>query len=179
MISNLVPRYFFLTRGVGVHRSRLLSFETALRDTRIPQFNLVTVSSILPPGCERVGIEQGLRRLQPGEIVFCVLARADTLTAGEEIGAAVSLARPADRTHYGYIAEHHGSGFSEQELEQRTCREAEEMLATCQPGEQDGARMLETLSIAQTARGAGGERWTTVVAAVVFILEHTHDRSGS
>lgn len=46
-----VPRRVFLTKGVGRHREKLSSFEMALRGAQIHAYNLVTVSSILPPGC--------------------------------------------------------------------------------------------------------------------------------
>ena len=45
-----IASHFFLTRGVGVHRERLTAFEYALRDADIEQQNIVTISSILPPG---------------------------------------------------------------------------------------------------------------------------------
>ena len=73
-----MPMSVFLTRGVGVHRHMLTAFEFALRDADIEQQNLVTVSSILPPGCDLVPREAGVATLSPGEITFCVLARAET-----------------------------------------------------------------------------------------------------
>ncbi|MEM2981086.1 MAG: pyruvoyl-dependent arginine decarboxylase, partial [Thermoproteota archaeon] len=48
---SFVPREVFFTKGVGIHRERLASFEIALRDAGIAQFNLVPISSIIPPGC--------------------------------------------------------------------------------------------------------------------------------
>ena len=41
-----IPRSFFLTKGIGIHKERLTAFELALRDADIEQQNLVTVSSI-------------------------------------------------------------------------------------------------------------------------------------
>ncbi len=45
-----IPSKNFLTHGVGRHREKLSSFEMALQDCGIAQFNLVRVSSIYPPG---------------------------------------------------------------------------------------------------------------------------------
>ena len=73
-----IPRSYFLTSGVGVHRERLTAFELALRDADIEQQNLVSVSSILPPRCEQVERENGVATLRPGEITFCVMARTET-----------------------------------------------------------------------------------------------------
>ena len=77
-----IPTSVFLTRGVGVHRHLLAAFELALRDADIEQQNLVTVSSILPPGCKLIALETGVATLRPGEITFCVMARAETNEPG-------------------------------------------------------------------------------------------------
>ena len=55
---NFVPRKIFLTKGIGVHKEKLASFELALRDAGIAALNLITVSSILPPECEFVDKEE-------------------------------------------------------------------------------------------------------------------------
>ena len=54
-----VPRYMFFTKGTGVAKEKLASFENALRDARIAHLNLVLVSSIFPPHCRIVDIETG------------------------------------------------------------------------------------------------------------------------
>jgi len=50
----MVPKYFFLTKGVGKHKERLQSFELALRNAGIQRCNIVNVSSIIPPGCKQI-----------------------------------------------------------------------------------------------------------------------------
>ena len=42
--ESLVPKRMFFTKGVGIHREKLTSFEMALRDAGIAQFNLVRIS---------------------------------------------------------------------------------------------------------------------------------------
>ncbi len=49
-----LPSQIFLTKGVGSHREELHSFELALRDAGIEKYNLVQVSSIMPPGCKLI-----------------------------------------------------------------------------------------------------------------------------
>jgi arginine decarboxylase len=85
-----IPKSVFLTSGVGIHRHQLTAFEYALRDADIEQQNLVTVSSILPPGCRLVRRKAGVATLSPGEITFCVMARAET----QETRASASPALP-------------------------------------------------------------------------------------
>ena len=57
-----VPGKMFLTKGVGVHREELQSFELALRPAGIQFLNIVSVSSILPPHCKIVSRRRGLGR---------------------------------------------------------------------------------------------------------------------
>ena len=73
-----IPEKIFLTKGVGTHKERLTSFELALRDAGIASYNLVYVSSIVPPNCNVLPRNGGLELLKPGQILFCVMSRIDT-----------------------------------------------------------------------------------------------------
>jgi len=73
-----LPTRAFLTKGVGRHKEKLTSFELALREAHIAQYNLVRVSSIFPPNCQLVSWEQGVKQLMPGQVVFAVVAEAST-----------------------------------------------------------------------------------------------------
>ena len=46
---DLIPKQIFFTKGKGVHKDKLASFELALRKAGIEKCNLVYVSSIFPP----------------------------------------------------------------------------------------------------------------------------------
>ena len=106
----IVPQKAFLTRGVGFHKNELQSYELALRDARIEKQNIVSVSSIFPPNCEIINLEEGLSLLMPGQITFCVMARLSTNEYGRIIAASVGIAFPSDRNQYGYISEYHSYG---------------------------------------------------------------------
>jgi len=114
-MSKLVPTKVFLTKGVGQHKYQLKSFEEALRKAGVAQQNLVQVSSILPPQCKVISCESGLKKLVPGEICYCVMARADTNEGGRQIHASVGLAIPKEDTNWGYLSEVHGYGMNQQE----------------------------------------------------------------
>src|SRR5947199_407689 len=108
-----VPTKAFLTKGVGRHREKLTSFEMALRDAHLANFNLVRVSSIFPPHCELVDREEGLSLMQPGQVVFAVIAESSTNEPSRLVAASIGVAMPADPTHHGYISEHHSYGQNE------------------------------------------------------------------
>lgn len=180
---RLIPRKLFLTRGVGVHREKLTSFELALRDAGIAQFNLVRVSSIFPPNCKIVSREEGLPLLQPGEIVFAVLAEMATNEAGRRIASSIGVARPADTDKYGYLSEHHTYGETEQEAGDYAEDLAATMLATTLgiqfDAEKDynarreqylmGGEIVDSTSITMAVTAQPGNVWTTVIAGAVLI----------
>jgi arginine decarboxylase len=180
---RLIPRKLFLTRGMGIHREKLTSFEMALREAGIAQFNLVRVSSIFPPGCKIIARDDGLKLLQPGEIVFAVIAEMSSNEPGRRIAASIGVARPADPDKYGYLSEHHSYGQTEQEAGDYSEDLAATMLATTLgipfDAEKDynerkeqymmGGEIVDTTSITIATSAASGGMWTTVVAAAILV----------
>ncbi|HZU21868.1 MAG TPA: pyruvoyl-dependent arginine decarboxylase, partial [Terriglobales bacterium] len=102
MAKEMVPKRIFLTKGVGKHKERLTSFELALRDAGIAAQNLVRVSSIFPPNCKLIPRSLGLKALDPGEVVFAVVAENSTREAHRLMASSIGVAIPADRGTYGY-----------------------------------------------------------------------------
>jgi arginine decarboxylase len=180
---HLVPKKVFFTRGVGSDKAKLTSFELALRDAGIAQFNLVRVSSIYPPNCCLVSREEGLQLLEPGQILFVVIAEMATNEAGRRIASSVGVARPTDQERYGYLSEHHAYGETEQEAGDFAEDLAATMLATTLgiPFDPDkdynerkeqymmGGHIVDSSNITMAITAENGGVWTTVVAAAVFI----------
>ncbi len=178
---TIIPSKVFFTKGVGRHKSRLGSFEQALRDASIAQFNLVEVSSIFPPNAEIVSKEEGLKYLKPGQIVFVVLAKNSSDEFNRLISAAVGLAIPKDRNLYGYLSEHHSFGEPEKVAGDFPEDLAAEMLASTLGIEHHlvwdessqnwklDDRILLTQNIVSTATVEKSGEWTTVIAAAVLI----------
>jgi arginine decarboxylase len=180
---RFVPRKLFLTRGVGINKEKLTSFEMALRNAGIAHVNIVRVSSIFPPGCKIVSPEEGLAAIEAGEITFAVLAEMATNEPARRIAASVGIAIPADLKMYGYLSEHHSYGQTEKESGDYAEDLAASMLATLLsvPFDLDkdwnerreqyrmGGYIVESTSITQTAEGAEGGAWTTVVSAAVLL----------
>lgn len=178
-----VPRYMFFTKGVGVAREKLASFENALRSARIAHLNLVTVSSIFPPHCNIIDIDTGLSRLEPGEITHCVMAREESKEPGRRLVAAIGLALPSEEGMYGYLSEHHGFGETESEAGEFAEDLAASMLANTLGIEFDAekdyderrevymmsGKIVDSQNISQAALGAEGFYWTTVLAAAIFV----------
>jgi arginine decarboxylase len=182
--EELVPKVCFFTKGVGRHAQKLMSFELALRDAGIEKQNLVRVSSIYPTSCKIVPLKEGLPKLVPGQITFVVLAEAATDEPNRLICAGIGLAIPRNHAH-GYIAEHHGYGMSEKKTEDLCEDLAATMLATTLgiPFDADknwdereqqykmSGDIVKTRAVVQTAEGDKSGLWTSVISAVVFILD--------
>lgn len=181
----MIPTKIFFTKGVGKHRERLASFEIALRDAGIQHCNLVNVSSIFPPHCKIISKNEGIKLLKPGQITFLVIARAETNEPNRLLAASIGLALPADPNAYGYLSEHHGFGQTEQKAGDYAEDIAAEMLASTLGVEFDpdksydelreiwkiSDRIVKTRNITQSAVADKEGRWTSVIAAAVFICD--------
>lgn len=165
MITKLIPKKVFLTSGVGTHSEKLESFEVSLRDAGIEKFNLVTVSSILPPKCEIVTKEEGLEELSPGEIVFCVMSRISSNEPGRTLTTSVGCALPKDNGRHGYISEYHAYEESAQDAGIHAVKLAESMYSTWTK-----ESPLKTFSIPRSSAVHENGDWMTVISAAVFVI---------
>ncbi len=179
----IIPKKVFLTKGVGKHKEKLASFEAALRDAGIAPFNIVRVSSILPPGAKILSKTKGLQYLSPGEIVHIVVSESSTNEPHRLIASSVGVAIPAERNQYGYLSEYHSYGETESKAGDKAEDLAAQMLATTLgvPFDPDtsyderkelwkiSTKIVKTMNMTQTAIGDKYGLWTTVIAAAVLI----------
>jgi arginine decarboxylase len=172
----------FFTKGVGRHRERLVAFEEALRCANIAKYNLVSVSSIFPPGCQIISAEEADGLLNPGQIVFTVLSRNETNENHRLIASSVGVSLPTDPTNCGYLSEHESFGETDEVAGEYAEDLAASMLATIQGLDFDSGatwdekreiwrisgKIVKTMNVTQTAIGQAG-LWTVTVAAAVFV----------
>ncbi len=178
----MVPKTAFVTKGVGKHKERLTSFEMALRNAKIAEFNLVKVSSIFPAKCKLIPSSKGLKFLKPGEVVHVVMSENATDEPNRLVAASVGIAIPKDQNRYGYLSEHHNFGQNDTVAGEYAEDLAAYMLATIlgAPFDPDksydeqkdiwkiSGHTVKTRNVTQSAVGDKKGLWTTVIAAVVF-----------
>lgn len=178
-----VAKQIFTTKGVGQHKEKLASFEMALRKAGIAQFNLVRVSSIYPPHCKNTTKSQGLKQLEPGQIVHVVMSENATNEPHRLIAASVGVATPRDSEGFGYLSEHHSFGQTSEKAGDYAEDIAAEMLATVLGVEFDAdsswdekreiwrfsGQIYRSSNTTQTAVGNKKGLWTTVIAAAVLL----------
>jgi arginine decarboxylase len=179
----MVPKTCFMTKGKGVHKNKLTSFEMALRDAEIAPVNIVRVSSIFAPNCKMISKDEGKKMLRHGQICFAVLSDNSTNERNRLIAASIGVAVPRDKTTYGYISEHHSFGETDEEAGDYAEDLAAGMLATAMGLEFDADKswdanreiyqlqdhIVTARNVTQSAVGDKNGLWTTVVAAVVFV----------
>ena len=180
---QFVPSKLFLTKGVGTHKLELRSFEMALRDASIEKYNLVPVSSILPPRCKIIPRKQGEQSLQPGQMTFAVISRISTNEPHRLIATSIGVAVPANEDDYGYLSEIHRYGMNDQAAGDLAEDMAAAMLASTQGVEFDedadwdqkqevfkiSGKIVRTTNVTQSAVGTSAG-WTTVIAAAIYIF---------
>ena len=99
------PTHYFLAAGQSEGFTPLNAFDQALLNAGVGDTNLVRMSSILPPGCERVEPFP----LPGGALVPVAYSEIRSSTPGEIIAAAVAIGLPEDPALPGCIMEHHAA----------------------------------------------------------------------
>ena len=119
VLGNRVPYEYFLTKGKGESNagSEGLPYETgsydaALNDAGIENANVIEYTSVIPVGAKEISREEGLKRLNWGEVLEVIKAQANG-KRGEHISAAVMTTTVIDpKGNYlgGFACEYSGSG---------------------------------------------------------------------
>ena len=181
---SLVPKKVFFVKGIGHHKSKLGAFEQALRNAGIEKFNLVNVSSILPPHCIEISKREGFKQLRLGQIIYTVLSRGESNKLNHKISASIGIAKPSDKDQYGYLSEHHMFDAKPEEVGNFTEELAADMLATTLgvPFDPDlnydekkevykmGGKIVETKSITAHVIVREETEWACAIAAAIFII---------
>ena len=181
---STIPTHLFFTKGVGKHKDRLTSYEIALREAGLAAQNIVRVSSIYPPHCKLIPRKEGMKFLQPGQIVYAVLAENATREPQRLLVSSIGVAIPTDKT-YGYLAEHHSFGETEEQAGEYAEERAAELLAAALDEDFDpekswdekkevyrlGEHLVRTANVTQAAEGDKDGKWTTTITAAVLLVE--------
>lgn len=116
---------YILNSSIGYGKSELTSFDNALLNCKIANYNLVKVSSILPARCKKVEEVD----IPEGSVIFTAYANLSSNKKGEIISAAVGVGIPKDKEKIGVIME--CSGFcTKQTTEKRLINMIKEAMAS-------------------------------------------------
>lgn len=103
-----------ITAGMGVGPTELAAFDHALVNAGVANFNLIYLSSVLPPG-SNVSIlnEPTIPDGDWGDRLYVVMAQQRTSQRNQEVWAGIGWVQD-EETKKGLFVEH--EGFSEQEV---------------------------------------------------------------
>lgn len=119
LLGNRIPYEYFITKGKGESSagSKGLPYETgsydaALNDAGIQNTNVIEYTSVIPTEAKEISREEGLKRLNWGEVLECIKAQSNG-RRGSKISAAVmvtTIITPKGEYLGGFACEYSGSG---------------------------------------------------------------------
>ena len=129
ILGNRIPYEYFVTKGKGESSAGSAglpyetgSYDAALNDAGIENTNVVEYTSVIPTGAKQITRDEGLKRINWGEVLECIKAQSNG-RKGSKISAAVmttTIIDPKGKYIGGFACEYSGSG---------TKNDAEESLA--------------------------------------------------
>uniref|UniRef100_A0A6C0F3I2 arginine decarboxylase n=1 Tax=viral metagenome TaxID=1070528 RepID=A0A6C0F3I2_9ZZZZ len=151
ILGNRVPYEYFITKGRGESNagSEGLPYETgsydaALFEAGIQNANIIEYTSVMPTGSKQISKEEGLKRLQWGEVLECIKAQSNG-KKGSKISAAVittSVIDPKGKYLGGFAVEYAGSG-TKQDAEASLAESITGIIERRGYGKAKGGRNLE------------------------------------
>lgn len=112
MGNHYLATEYAMSSGVGVSERRLPSFDKALLDAGVGNYNLVKLSSILPAHCEEVDIARITEHIREGSLLPAAFATISSGEYGQRIASAIAVGFPVDDDKVGVIMEYSNTGIS-------------------------------------------------------------------
>lgn len=101
------PLHITISAGRGEGRTSLSAFDAALHDAGVADFNLVRLSSVIPPGSRlTVGAAGDRVRGGFGDLLYAVYAAAWASEPGAQAWAGLTWSRRKDGSGAGLFVEH-------------------------------------------------------------------------
>lgn len=119
MSKHYIANEYTMSKGVGVSLARLSSFDKALLDAGVGNYNLVRVSSILPSNCREVSITEIQNHIREGSLLPTAYATISSGSLGQHIASAVAVGIPVNGNHVGVIME-----YSDVDIDAEDARQA-------------------------------------------------------
>ncbi|WP_402468710.1 pyruvoyl-dependent arginine decarboxylase [Isoptericola aurantiacus] len=103
------PLTIHVSAGTGVGRTTLSAFDAALVAAGVGDFNLVRLSSVIPPASRVVEVD-GPDQIagEHGDALYCVYAESHASLPGHEAWAGVAWSLREDGSGAGLFVEHEG-----------------------------------------------------------------------
>lgn len=118
-----------VSAGIGIGPTQLSAFDSALNDAGVANYNLIRLSSVIPPKSEIQVSKQSLKNLpgQWGDRLYVVMAEQRAHIPNEEAWAGIGWVQDK-KTGKGLFVEHEGS--SEKSVRNDITQSLEALMAT-------------------------------------------------
>ena len=122
-LGNRIPYEYFITKGKGESSAGSVglpyetgSYDAALNVAGIENTNVIEYTSVIPTEAKQISREEGLKRLNWGEVLECIKAQSNG-RRGSKVSAAVmttTIEDPKGNYLGGFACEYSGSGTKEE-----------------------------------------------------------------
>lgn len=103
-----------MSTGVGVSKNGLPSFDRALIDAGVGNYNLVRLSSILPAKHIWVPVEDISRHIVEGSLLPTAYSTITSDTVGDILISTIGVGIPADKSKVGVIMEYSAKNITKE-----------------------------------------------------------------
>ena len=104
-----------ISRGVGKSKNGLPSFDRALIDAGVGNYNLVRLSSILPANVEWIDASDISEHICEGSLLPTAYSTITSDTVGDIIVSTIGVGLPEDKSHVGIIMEYSTKNISKED----------------------------------------------------------------
>ena len=109
---SYIAHKYALGGGVGTSGNRLPSFDKALLEAGVGNYNLVRLSSILPAYTTEIPIKEISKHIQEGSLLPTAYSTISSDKLGTKIASAIGLGLPKDKSRVGVIMEFSAEGLN-------------------------------------------------------------------
>ena len=104
-----------ISTGIGISPKGLPSFDRALLDAGVGNYNLVRLSSILPAEHTWIDVKDIAQHIQEGSLLPTAYSTITSDTKGDIIVSTIGVGIPVDKSKVGVIMEYSTKSVSEEE----------------------------------------------------------------
>lgn len=115
MSEHYLAKQCCISKGVGKSKNGLPSFDRALLDAGVGNYNLVRLSSILPASHEWVPVAEISRHIREGSLLPTAYSTITSDVLGETIVSTIGVGLPADINNVGVIMEYSTKNVTEEQ----------------------------------------------------------------
>lgn len=102
----MIAKECCISCGKGTSVNGLPSFDKALLEAGVGNYNLVRLSSILPAGCEWIDVKDLPEHLQEGSLLPTAYSTITSDKKNDVIVSTIGVGIPVDKSHVGVIMEY-------------------------------------------------------------------------